>query len=84
MSLWLSCTIAFTAQACGPKQAATENTGNQSSESTVPKVYYFKEINPENLVAVYEALGREAQGKVAVKTSPGEPGRHNFLDPNLI
>lgn len=84
MSLWLSCTIAFTAQACGPKQAATENTGNQSSESTVPKVYYFKEINPENLVAVYEALGREAQGKVAVKISTGEPGGHNFLDPDLI
>ena len=29
-------------------------------------------------------MGREASGKVAVKLSTGEPGGHNFLDPNLI
>ena len=44
----------------------------------------FKEISPENLVKIYEALGREATGKVAVKLSTGEPGGHNFLQPALI
>ena len=33
---------------------------------------------------IYEALGREAKGKVAVKLSTGEPGGHNFLQPALI
>ena len=33
---------------------------------------------------LYEALGREATGKVAVKLSTGEPGGHNFLQPELI
>ncbi len=33
---------------------------------------------------IYEALGREATGKVAVKLSTGEPGGHNFLQPALI
>ncbi len=33
---------------------------------------------------VYEALGRKATGKVAVKLSTGEPGNNNYLDPALI
>lgn len=44
----------------------------------------FKAIDSENLVKIYEALGREATGKVAVKLSTGEPGGHNFLQPALI
>lgn len=55
-----------------------------SSEESLPKVYFFKAITPENLVKIYEALGREAHGKVAVKLSTGEPGGHNFLQPALI
>ena len=48
------------------------------------KVYFTKEITPESLVKIYEALNIELKGKVAVKISTGEPGGHNFLNPNLI
>ena len=48
------------------------------------KVYFTKEITPESLIKMYEALGKELKGKVAVKISTGEPGGHNFLNPNLI
>lgn len=54
------------------------------SESVTPKVYMTKEITPEALVKVYEALGRPANGRVAVKISTGEPGGRNFLQPALI
>ncbi len=47
-------------------------------------VYFTKEITPESLVAIYNALGRRLRGKVAVKISTGEPGGHNFLSPKLI
>ncbi|MEQ2975577.1 DUF362 domain-containing protein [Butyricimonas faecihominis] len=62
------------------------NAQEQKSDgnTNVSKVYMFKEISPENLVKIYEALGREATGKVAVKLSTGEPGGHNFLQPALI
>mgnify|MGYP000514960330 CR=1 FL=1 len=55
------------------------NAQEQKSDgnTNVSKVYMFKEISPENLVKIYEALGREATGKVAVKLSTGEPGGHN-------
>ncbi len=48
------------------------------------KVLMTTEITPESLVRIYEALGRKASGKVAVKISTGEPGGHNFLQPSLI
>lgn len=34
-----------------------------------PKVYFTKEISPEALVRIYEALGCKAEGRVAVKIS---------------
>lgn len=52
--------------------------------ATTSTVYMTSDISPEGLLAVYEALGREATGKVAVKLSTGEPGGHNFLQPSLI
>ena len=48
------------------------------------KVYFTSDITSEGLVKIYEALGKELKGKVAVKISTGEPGGHNFLNPNLI
>lgn len=72
--------LAATSAAQAQKQA-TEGTGENAG---LPKVYLFKEISSENLVKIYRALGRKATGKVAVKLSTGEPGGHNFLQPDLI
>lgn len=47
-------------------------------------VYFIKEISPESLIRVYEALGVDPDGKVAVKISTGEAGGHNYLKPELI
>lgn len=47
-------------------------------------VYFTKEINKDSLVKIYEKLGVELKGRVAVKLSSGEPGGHNFLSPSLI
>ena len=48
------------------------------------KVYFTKEITSESLIKIYENLNQKLKGKVAVKISTGEPGGHNFLNPNLI
>ena len=48
------------------------------------KVYFTKEITPESLVRIYEALGVKLEGKIGVKISTGEPGGHNYLKPQLI
>ena len=48
------------------------------------KVYFTKQITPESLIRIYEKLEKKLSGNVAVKISTGEPGGHNFLNPNLI
>lgn len=48
------------------------------------KVYFTKNISSDSLVKIYEALNVSLKEKVAVKISTGEPGGHNFLNPNLI
>jgi len=56
-----------------------------TDDSAVASVVYFtREITPESLVKVYEAVGRKATGRVAVKISTGEMGGHNYLKPELI
>ena len=48
-------------------------------------VYFTKDITPESLVSIYEALGVKAEGKrVAVKISTGESSRSNHLRPEFI
>ena len=49
-----------------------------------PKVYFTKEITPESLQKVYEALGVEKKGKVGVKVSTGEAGSKGYLKADLI
>ncbi len=56
-----------------------------SAQEQPSKVYHIKDINPENLIKIYKALGREAKGSnVAVKISTGESNKSNHLDTALI
>lgn len=48
------------------------------------KVYFIKEITPENVVKMYEKLGVELPGKVAVKLHSGEQGNQNYLRPEFV
>ena len=48
------------------------------------KVYYTREITPESLQKVYDALGVTLKGKVGVKVSTGERGAKGYLKANLI
>ncbi len=48
------------------------------------KVYFTKNITPENLIRIYEMLGVELKGKVGVKVSTGEDGSKGYLKADLI
>lgn len=45
------------------------------------KVFFCKEITPENVVKLYKELGVELPGRVAVKVHSGEEGNQNYLRP---
>lgn len=63
------------------QQGVTDVVSTDAQSSTV---YFTKDISSRSLVNIYEALGRPATGRVAVKISTGEPGGHNYLQPSLI
>ena len=48
------------------------------------KVYFIKEITPENIIKAYEAVGKKLTGKVAVKMHSGEQSNQNYLRPEFV
>lgn len=65
--------------------AGSEATQQQPEAAQgTPVVYMTRAVTPEGLMAVYQALQWEPQGRVAVKLSTGEPPASNYLRPELI
>ena len=47
------------------------------------KVYFTRIITPEKVLEMYEVLGKELIGKIAVKLHSGEEGNQTFLKPDF-
>ncbi len=48
------------------------------------KVYFIKDITPENIVKIYDVLGKNLTGNVAVKLHSGERGNQNYIKPEMV
>ncbi|MBQ3230708.1 MAG: DUF362 domain-containing protein [Clostridia bacterium] len=48
-----------------------------------PKVFFTKDLSPDKVVELYNAMGKELNGKVAIKLHSGETGNQNFLRPEF-
>lgn len=66
------------------EDSSMNESNNEQPSGDAPVVYFTSDISPEGLVAVYEKLGWNPTGKVAVKLSTGEPPASNYLRPELI
>ena len=44
-------------------------------------VYFTKDCTPQAVVRLYQALGHELTGNIAVKVHSGEQGNQNYLPP---
>lgn len=47
------------------------------------KVYFSKTITPEQVLKLYQLVGKPLSGKVAIKLHSGETGNQNFLRPEF-
>ena len=47
------------------------------------KVYFSRTITPEKVLELYKMLGKNLDGRVAVKVHSGEKGNQNFLRPDF-
>ena len=83
---------AFMLTACAFAAGNNENNntsapgeiGYETDDPSAPAAYFTREITPNGLMRVYDALGWKAEGNVAVKLSTGEPPASNYLRPELI
>ena len=65
--------------------AAANTCCQQQTCDSVSTVYYIKDITPQNIIKVYNALGRKAEGRnIGIKISTGESNKSNHLDTALI
>ena len=69
--------MAMILPSCGQKN----NKKSQVADENASVVYFTKDISPDGLIKIYEALGVEAKGRVAVKISTGESMLSNHLRP---
>ena len=47
------------------------------------KVYFSRTITPEKVIELYQLVGKELTGRVAIKLHSGEKGNQNFLKPDF-
>lgn len=48
------------------------------------KVYFTKDITPENLLKLYHVLGQKVEGKVAIKIHSGEHDKPHIVQPEFM
>ena len=77
-------TITVPADLAAQEAATVPTTAPGGQTADAPVVYMTTEITPEALVEIYDKLGFEPTGNVAVKMSTGEPPSSNYLRPELI
>ena len=78
----LTCTMLASSLMVFP--AAAEEQTEKPGTGDASVVYFTSDISAEGLVKIYEKLGWEPTGDVAVKISTGEPPASNYLRPELI
>lgn len=77
----LMAAIAIPFSACKKSDAKTQDAITSSDEVIV---YFCKDITPENILKLYEALGVKQEGKIGLKVHFGEEGNQNYLNPELL
>lgn len=48
------------------------------------KVYFIRDVTPDNVIKIYQKMGVNLTGRVAVKVHSGEDGNQNFLRPEFL
>lgn len=85
--------ISSTSESSGSEKASESSisssgtvpsTAVNGATGKTPTVYMTTDISSKGLMAVYNAVGRKATGKTAVKISTGEAGDTYYLHPDLI
>ena len=48
------------------------------------KVYFTRDLTPQGVIKMYESLGTQLTGNIAIKIHSGEAGNQNYLRPDFM
>lgn len=65
-------------------QAAQRIEQDRQRNHAASEVFFTNDLTADGMVKVYEALGFQTEGAVAIKLSTGEAGGNYYLQPELI
>jgi len=82
--IFAGCTRRTNPQQQYQNHTVNTETSTEHNSNSPAKVFFTTDISSAGIMAVYEALGLEATGKVAVKVHTGEPGNTHFVRPELM
>lgn len=63
---------------------ASGNTTPAAEPADSAVVYVTRDLSPEALVRIYEAVGRPATGRIALKISTGESSKTGYIRPEVM
>ena len=69
--LVISITLVLSSLLLGGCHSSNDTPANALAPDSVATVYLIRDITPQSLVSIYQALGVEPTGRVAVKISTG-------------
>lgn len=77
-------TVACLTTACTKATATGTQTVEPAPKEDTPVVYVTRDLSPEALVRIYEAVGRSATGRIALKISTGESSETGYIRPEMM
>lgn len=73
------------ATACGSSSSSKSSQSFENVEKTdTATVYVTRDLSPEALVRIYDALERPATGRIALKISTGESSETGYIRPEVM
>lgn len=66
------------------KATATHTATPAAPKADTAVVYVTRDLSPEALVRIYEAVGRPANGHIALKISTGESAETGYIRPEMM
>lgn len=76
LSISISCGNNLSSQSC--------QTFEDVEQADTATVYVTRDLSPEALVRIYDAVGRPAEGRIALKISTGESSETGYIRPEVM
>lgn len=84
IALALTAAVCLTTSCCRAKATPATSVEATATQEEPSVVYVTRDLSPEALVRIYDAVGRPATGRIALKISTGESEETGYIRPEMM